>query len=113
MLILTRKEHETVTLGDDIRVTVIGIKGKQVRLGITAPDDVEVNRKEVYDKVQKEKQKKTAPDNQPSVPGQASITPAGDTIYYIDADSPEGKLLNLLAPALQTYEEQYFMIESE
>ena len=47
MLILTRKRGETVVIGDDVSVTVLGVKGQQVRIGIAAPDDVAIHREEV------------------------------------------------------------------
>lgn len=47
MLILTRKRGETVVIGDDVEVTVLGVKGQQVRIGIAAPDDVAIHREEV------------------------------------------------------------------
>lgn len=49
MLILTRREGETVVLDDDIRITIRAIKGKQVKVGIDAPDDVEIIREELLD----------------------------------------------------------------
>lgn len=55
MLILTRRPGETLTIGDDITVTVLGIKGRQIRLGVNAPKDVEVHREEIYQRIQKEK----------------------------------------------------------
>jgi len=54
MLILTRKVNESLLVGDDVKLTVLGIKGGQVRIGISAPRDVEVHRQEVYDKIQQE-----------------------------------------------------------
>ncbi len=51
MLILTRKFSETIVVGDDIRVSVLGVKGAQVKLGIEAPKDLTVHREEVYSKV--------------------------------------------------------------
>jgi carbon storage regulator len=54
MLILTRKEGESLRLGDDIVVTVVGVKGGAVRIGVTAPRDVAVHREEVYERVKKE-----------------------------------------------------------
>ena len=51
MLILTRKEGESLRLGDDITVTVVSVKGGNVRLGIEAPRDVAVHREEVYQKI--------------------------------------------------------------
>lgn len=55
MLILTRRIGETLNIGDNIEVTVLGIKGNQVRIGITAPRDVPVHRSEVLDRIQREK----------------------------------------------------------
>jgi carbon storage regulator len=57
MLILSRNEGQTIFVGDDIKITVLAINGKQARIGITAPDDVAVNREEVYLKIQKQKNK--------------------------------------------------------
>jgi len=54
MLILTRRVGETVMIGSDITCTVLGVKGNQVRLGINAPKDVAVHRKEVYVRIQHE-----------------------------------------------------------
>lgn len=51
MLILTRRIAETINIGDDITVTVLGIKGNQVRLGVEAPRDVPVHREEIYEKI--------------------------------------------------------------
>ncbi len=54
MLILTRKSGETIRIGDDVAVSVIEIRGNQVRLGITAPRNVTVHREEVYELIQKQ-----------------------------------------------------------
>ncbi len=54
MLILTRRVGETILIGDEVRLTVLGIKGNQVRIGIEAPDAVAVHREEIYDKIQAE-----------------------------------------------------------
>jgi carbon storage regulator len=54
MLILTRKSGETITIGDNIQIRVLGIKGGQVRIGIDAPREISVNREEVHARVQAE-----------------------------------------------------------
>lgn len=56
MLILTRRPGETLMIGDDITVTVLAIKGNQVRIGIQAPKHVPVNREEVHERLQQERE---------------------------------------------------------
>lgn len=55
MLILTRRVGETLVVGDEITVTVLGVKGSQVRLGVNAPKEVAVHREEIYQRIQREK----------------------------------------------------------
>lgn len=54
MLILTRRAGETVMIGSDVTITVLGVKGNQVRIGINAPKDVAVHREEIYERIQSE-----------------------------------------------------------
>lgn len=56
MLILTRRVGETLKIGDDVNVTVLGVKGNQVRIGVDAPKHVSVHREEIYDRIHKENQ---------------------------------------------------------
>jgi len=54
MLILTRRVGETLMIGDEVTVTVLGVKGNQVRIGVNAPKDVSVHREEIYERIKKE-----------------------------------------------------------
>jgi carbon storage regulator len=60
MLILTRRAGETVMIGSDVTITVLGVKGNQVRIGINAPKDVSVHREEIYERIQSEKSGESA-----------------------------------------------------
>ena len=51
MLVLSRKAEESMFIGDDIKITVLDIRGGQVRIGITAPQDIKIHREEVYDRI--------------------------------------------------------------
>ena len=55
MLILTRRVGETLIIGDNVKVTVLGVRGHQVRVGVDAPKDVSVHREEIYKRIQDEK----------------------------------------------------------
>ena len=61
MLILTRRVGETLMIGDNVTVTVLGVKGNQVRVGVNAPKDVAVHREEIYERIQKEQGKSVGP----------------------------------------------------
>ncbi|SEK39965.1 carbon storage regulator, CsrA [Atopomonas hussainii] len=56
MLILTRRVGETLMVGDEVTITVLGVKGNQVRIGVNAPKEVAVHREEIYQRIQKEKE---------------------------------------------------------
>ena len=62
MLILTRRVGETLMVGDDITVTVLGVKGNQVRIGVNAPKDVAVHREEIFDRIKLEESQKNGPN---------------------------------------------------
>ena len=69
MLILTRQIGETLMIGDQVTVTVLGIKGNQVRLGVNAPKEVAVHREEVYEKIRQEKRRRTDEEAGDDAPG--------------------------------------------
>lgn len=74
MLVLSRQRDETIMIGDDIEVTVVDIRGDKVRLGITAPREIAVHRKEVYEAIRRENREaaKVRPED---VPGLGNVTP--------------------------------------
>ncbi len=67
MLILTRRVGETLIIGDNVSVTVLGVKGNQVRLGVNAPKDVSVHREEIYLRIQQEKEADGIPPDDSSL----------------------------------------------
>ncbi len=63
MLILTRRVGETLMIGDDVAVTVLGVKGNQVRIGVKAPKDVSVHREEIYERIRDEDESEEKQDD--------------------------------------------------
>ena len=77
MLILTRSITQTITIGDDISVSVLGVKGNQVRIGIDAPKDVAVHRSEIYDRIANERRDAHAAPSE-GVHAAPSVAPKSD-----------------------------------
>jgi len=74
MLILTRRAGETVMIGSDVTITVLGVKGNQVRIGINAPKDVAVHREEIFERIKNENNsdtKEPASTGEPSAVGES------------------------------------------
>lgn len=65
MLVLSRQKDESIIIGDDVEITIVDVRGDKVRLGITAPKEITVHRKEVYEAIQREKKAAAEKQKQP------------------------------------------------
>lgn len=90
MLILTRRINETLNIGDDVQVTVLGIKGNQVRIGINAPRDVPVHREEIYQRIKREERGENANES-PEGDDYSSDHDLRGADYFSDEDSAGNK----------------------
>jgi len=61
MLVLSRQRDESIMIGDDVEIIIVDVRGDKVRLGITAPKEIPVHRREIYDAIQREKNQKKEP----------------------------------------------------
>jgi len=66
MLVLSRKTDEAIRIGEDIKICVLSVKGRQVRLGLEAPRDVAINREEIHNKIKASREKQDTPDTTPT-----------------------------------------------
>ena len=89
MLVLTRKKDQTLVIGDDIEITVLDIQGDQIRIGIEAPKNIKVFRKEIYLEIQEENKNAAKPGSR--VPAESLQKLIGRQTMQPDAGVPEKK----------------------
>ena len=77
MLVLSRQRDESIMIGDDVEITIVDVRGDKVRLGITAPKEIPVHRREIYDAIQREKAEKANPGDNGS-PAKSEEAPHGE-----------------------------------
>jgi carbon storage regulator len=114
MLVLSRRKDETIMIGDDVEITIVDVRGDAVRLGIKAPRDVSVHRKEIYDAIQAENiaaARESAPDGK-AVGGLGDLLKGGDGLRAsalgklsggkVAGPSPAASLSKLTSPSKPT-----------
>ena len=87
MLILTRRVGETVMIGNDVTVTVLGVKGNQVRVGVNAPRDVAVHREEIFERIKREEQDGSGVDTATTTTTRKASRGNGHALNGVDHDT--------------------------
>jgi carbon storage regulator len=87
MLILTRRVGETVMIGNDVTVTVLGVKGNQVRVGVNAPRDVAVHREEIFERIKREEQDGSGADTTTTTTTRKAARGNGHALNGVDHDT--------------------------
>lgn len=87
MLLLTRKLGENIRIGDDVKITIVEVKGNHVKLGIDAPPSVKVHREEIYERIQQENRRAQAEQERRGTPGPG---PSGGSGPNGGSDGPDG-----------------------
>jgi carbon storage regulator len=88
MLVLSRQRDESIMIGDDVEITIVDVRGDKVRLGITAPKQIPVHRREIYDAIQREKAEKAQAEAAAN-PTQEKAAEAGEENPQPPAEKPE------------------------
>ena len=86
MLVLSRQPDEAIMIGDDIQITVVGVRGEKVRLGITAPPHVPVHRKEVYEAIKAEAEAQAEASGKPAAKVESLAKPRSNDSHVPPAD---------------------------
>jgi len=84
MLVLTRRRNESIIINDNIKIVVIGIRGDRVRLGIEAPPEIPVHRREVFEQIRKSQQAPSQGGGTPPAPAPEATAPPGDPGHQAD-----------------------------
>lgn len=90
MLILTRKPGESIVIGDNVTITVLGVRGNQVRLGVEAPIEISVHREEIYHRIQREKTRRKAEEAAGTAVEDSSSAATSKTTENVDDSSNAG-----------------------